>query len=496
MTLNSSGPISLGGPTTGQSINLELGQSAAQQVSLNDTNVRTLAGVASGPIAIPTNFYGKSSSVGWILFTGRNTSSFNNQQQGGGFVVDASSNIYWTYYKQTAPNAYGYAAANKDGTVTAYTAPYGSSTGPQMYPIVSKYSGTRVPFSTNNEINSSYPLNVLNSSLTKDWSSPRGYSSGGSGGATYAYAGRSQMGIASDGAVYVPVLVSQPKSINAFGLVRQTSTGSVAWFKNTSGMFGALSCTAAVLTDDTGVLYVKYGGASSANMFFFSTSGTITQYSSSNVYDTGGDPLLVVDSSNNIYFTHGDLRVFKLNANKTAGYVKSFSFGSAGYPANLKAQSLAEYNGNLYIASYDSTNANGKRGVYIHCFTASTFTHQWTNWFSFASASNYSAIGGVSIYANADGVFTSFICDQGTLGSYIMRIPLTGMPSNSSVVVNSGGVNRTLSWIQNITNPTITTDSNFPFTSDSRTFFNGGSSTGTTYTATSVAAPTATKTSV
>jgi hypothetical protein len=63
MTLNSSGPISLGGSTAGQSINLELGKSATATVSLNDTDVRTLAGVASGAIIVPTNFYGKSSVV-------------------------------------------------------------------------------------------------------------------------------------------------------------------------------------------------------------------------------------------------------------------------------------------------------------------------------------------------------------------------------------------------------------------------------------------------
>ena len=63
MTLNASGPISLGGSTAGQSINLELSQSATAQVSLNDTNVRSLAGVASGAIVMPTNFYGKSSVV-------------------------------------------------------------------------------------------------------------------------------------------------------------------------------------------------------------------------------------------------------------------------------------------------------------------------------------------------------------------------------------------------------------------------------------------------
>jgi len=63
MTLNSSGPISLGGTGANASINLELSQSATAQVSLNDTNVRTLAGVASGAIVMPTNFYGKSAGA-------------------------------------------------------------------------------------------------------------------------------------------------------------------------------------------------------------------------------------------------------------------------------------------------------------------------------------------------------------------------------------------------------------------------------------------------
>ena len=63
MTLNASGPISLGGSTAGQSINLELGRSATAQVSLNESAVRTLAGVPSGAIVMPTDFYGKSSIV-------------------------------------------------------------------------------------------------------------------------------------------------------------------------------------------------------------------------------------------------------------------------------------------------------------------------------------------------------------------------------------------------------------------------------------------------
>jgi hypothetical protein len=62
MALNGSGPISLGGSTTGQSVNLELGLSATAQISFNDSAVRTLTDTRGGdldPITMPTDFYDK-----------------------------------------------------------------------------------------------------------------------------------------------------------------------------------------------------------------------------------------------------------------------------------------------------------------------------------------------------------------------------------------------------------------------------------------------------
>lgn len=63
MTLATSGPISMGGSTPNRSLNLELGQGNAAQISLNDANVRALAGVPSGAIILPTDFYGKPAVV-------------------------------------------------------------------------------------------------------------------------------------------------------------------------------------------------------------------------------------------------------------------------------------------------------------------------------------------------------------------------------------------------------------------------------------------------
>jgi hypothetical protein len=64
MPLNPSGAISLAGPVAGQSIAVELGQSATATISLNDTNVRTLAQKPSGVIVMPTDFWGKSNVTG------------------------------------------------------------------------------------------------------------------------------------------------------------------------------------------------------------------------------------------------------------------------------------------------------------------------------------------------------------------------------------------------------------------------------------------------
>ena len=91
MTLNASGQISLAGSTTGQSIALELGLGATTQISLNDSAVRTLAGVPSGAIVMPTNFYGKSNTVTINLTIASNTKNYNIfSNQGGAYVAGKS----------------------------------------------------------------------------------------------------------------------------------------------------------------------------------------------------------------------------------------------------------------------------------------------------------------------------------------------------------------------------------------------------------------------
>jgi hypothetical protein len=72
MALNPSGIMSIGGPSTGSSINLELGLSATANSNMNQADFRTLAGIPSGVISL-SNFYGKSNvqfTVRGVFFGG------------------------------------------------------------------------------------------------------------------------------------------------------------------------------------------------------------------------------------------------------------------------------------------------------------------------------------------------------------------------------------------------------------------------------------------
>lgn len=142
MALNSSGAIALAGSTAGESIAVELGASATGQIALNDSNVRGLAGVASGTITMPTNFYGKSfgpalgtvdgysypwdingfqgqnpaqysptNAMVWQMFYARRTLQFNSLN----CWASANGNNSWTWHcsnQSTNPDNFGTGVIN------------------------------------------------------------------------------------------------------------------------------------------------------------------------------------------------------------------------------------------------------------------------------------------------------------------------------------------------------------------------------------------------
>ena len=111
MTMVSSGPISLGGSATSgglnQSINIELGQSATAQTSLNATNVRTLLAVPSGTISL-NNAYGKSNV--FVLTISSNQTNVNLRSLAVSSGWDQSLKVVATI------NAGIYVSSNSTGT--------------------------------------------------------------------------------------------------------------------------------------------------------------------------------------------------------------------------------------------------------------------------------------------------------------------------------------------------------------------------------------------
>lgn len=128
MTLNSSGPISLGGSTTGQSINLELGFSATALADINSTSFRTLAGVASGAISL-NNFYGKSNtSAFWVLIS--NTSGATTLYLGGQYVTSNGSFIVNQAQDSSSTNSMNIYKISGNGSLISSSKLIGASDTP------------------------------------------------------------------------------------------------------------------------------------------------------------------------------------------------------------------------------------------------------------------------------------------------------------------------------------------------------------------------------
>lgn len=96
MPICASGEIALGGSTVGRSVNLELSRSATAAICMNETAVRSLAGVPSGAISMNC-FYGRSAPP----------TSLGQVYEGGYYtgVIDIGGGV--TYYMVLSPQASG-----------------------------------------------------------------------------------------------------------------------------------------------------------------------------------------------------------------------------------------------------------------------------------------------------------------------------------------------------------------------------------------------------
>lgn len=93
MTMVSSGSISIGGSATcgglNRSINIELGRGATTSSNLNESALRTLAGVPSGQISM-SNFYGKSNAFPFTISVNQNNANLRTLAVNAGWNQSSS----------------------------------------------------------------------------------------------------------------------------------------------------------------------------------------------------------------------------------------------------------------------------------------------------------------------------------------------------------------------------------------------------------------------
>lgn len=353
MTLNASGPLSLGGATTGQSINLELGQAATATASINATNFRTLAGVASGQISI-SNFYGKSNTIGWFASFGQST--LQTEIFGIGM---SSSQVYLRLQDLSIVVQLSTAGAitfQRQGYVTGGTYRYSISVDSSSNYYVIAENTTRQP-----------QVTKYNSSNTLQWSSSWQEDS----------FNQTRFGVKpaidSSGNVYVAVqgvltgccfeYYPAYRKINSSG----TITAGIAF---NTGRPQDAGLPVAVGVDSSGNVYGVAQGiylpAGKTTTFITksnSSLGFISKVAYYNAVDSMRSDTGVFDTANNVGYTAGAAGAlgFILKHNSSLGVAWCYTTSSTGYWSDAAIDS----SGNIYVVSVFTLAGSGTRKLKI-----------------------------------------------------------------------------------------------------------------------------------
>lgn len=411
-------------------------------------------------------------SSGWVAYLGPKFVAGSSASYTG-FFVDALGNSYLPYFgSSTVVNV---VKIDKNGTSAATAQPHSGQPTILIGGATRYTSAGRVPCTGGGtNLNSNNPVNMLDSSLSKLFSSPI-YPTGT--GDKYVYAYEQDAAVTSAGEVYISGKRSMGKSGSNYFISKYASNGSSLTFYYTP-TYSRDSCVN-ILTNNRPVVIEKQG--STLYWHYYDTSlNYLAGYQASTGADGSATPSAYVDSSNNIYVCSLGGYIYRVTSSNTVSHMTYLSSASgvagiAGYGSDLYI--LYAYNGPLYIA----------------CLSATDLSHKWTNRFTLSGTSgNISyANGRASIYANSEGVFAYWYVDETTIGTFLLKIPLTGMPSSSSK--NLPTLGKTLAW-------TITTTSQTNYSPGSVSSANisntAGSYTGATaYSAASASAsPTLDKT--
>lgn len=421
MTLNASGPISLGGSTVGQSINLELGNSATALASINSTQFRTLAGVPSGQISL-SNFYGKSSNSYYLTYVGTNGSSDGSARVDNGFAVSASSGqvivpFYWASYVA------GIATLNSSGGLQAVYSTNGTGANNIRMPTNNYYSSDRVYIMSKTNTGLNYTTTA--SPSTFGWASQPCCGFQVFSDAYMRADIGSTLVVNSSGQAVTVGWFEEPKvgySIGAWPAnANGTQTNAGVWVSPGSGVANYSSI--AMRTDGTPIVCCS-------SYFFvfpsnFTNTGSIQKY---NTYVSNVSGAAMCDSSNNMWLHADDSRLCKYDASYST--MTKYSFITSAKPIDY-VYGMYIYNDVIYMIGKANTLSN--KQLFIWAVNASNSTVAWaksitiTNGTTFAGGNNFR-----SLVANASGIYLYLADSNAGNQMYVLKMPLAGNLTNTS----------------------------------------------------------------
>jgi hypothetical protein len=450
MPLNSSGPLSFGGSTTGQSINLELGLSATAQASIDSTAFRTLAGVLSGQISV-SNFYGKSNVKGFVGFYGDYTA--NAFMGGTGVTVNSSGNFVMT--ATFGIDQFGIFIITSSTSPTVVAQAYYSG-GLYLVPSPNQKNGTASPaidssgnihfagsnsaergiwFKTDSSLNSSTPTYQFESI-------PGGFP-------TYNFRSSANTLIDSSGNVIIGFSnrveqgSCQPPDSTVF-IGKFAASGSSAVWNRTTGNISTIGGGAQQITGMALDSSQNVWATTTTNYIMFDAST-----GSSTGYQAGSNTMtsIAIDGSNNKYMASDssatsntyNFNLMKVNSSNTLLWAKALVNGT--FASNVK-RVIVGGDGFIYmVGSILITNDPVRYGIVVKYNSSGVL--QWQR-----IIYNASPFGGIQQYAGlmdcaytANGLVVTGAHYKSTNNSspvaFVALLPLDGSGTGSYTVAGS-----------------------------------------------------------
>ena len=448
MALNSSGPISLGGTTAGQSIALENGGTGTSTISLNDAAVRSLAGVPSGAIIMPTNFYGKSNATYMIANWGQITVT--------ACAVDANNNIY-IGGKYIFGNLVAYARVTAAGSNTATRWLSGANAGETL-----RWVGVD---STNMYLGSpTLGATITASTVTKTATYNLNNNSGGSvppGNPPFSfytiYAGMGTQlpnGNFVIGGYNQYLFCCSTYDAPAWRLFN-TSWGVITGAGTNQSSNGVYSVGTDVNSNFyVGIIQDNGSGTPWPQFLKYNSSGTYQGQVGFNVASAEAN-CATADSSGNMYVGGASGSYvsffFKFNSSFTNQYKYVFnSAGSSADNVSFQIRNIAvDSSGNVYVAGNTAYNSGNRRKIVIFKFNSAGTTQWVREWIS--NSYNYASFDynqvGFRVMPNGSICFSFRQAASSTSGGGFVVLPADGSKTGTYSTTSSG----TFTWQANTT---------------------------------------------